>query len=65
MIKLKTKCPGCGVKTLKEKLDTELRMETLDGVVSVFVCESCANFWDKSADILNRRNTTDGTDQSV
>lgn len=64
MIKLKTKCPGCGVKTPKEKLDAELRMETLDGVVSVFVCESCADFWDKSADILNRSKTS-GPDQSV
>lgn len=53
----KVKCPVC--ETKHEVLKHELRLDTSEGVHSVFVCDTCADFFDKSAEVLKKRNTKD------
>lgn len=49
------KCATCGA-TLKEKSGIhELRIDTADGLVDLEICSTCADFWDKSADVLQKR----------
>jgi len=36
----------------KKALFHELRLETADGTASLEICEKCADFFDKSADVI-------------
>lgn len=49
----KVKCPGCGKK--QKELRHELRLDTAEGVHSIFICDECSRFLDKSAEVLKRR----------
>jgi hypothetical protein len=48
----KKKCPVCMDKYPKKALFHELRLETADGTASLEICEKCADFFDKSADVI-------------
>lgn len=49
------KCVTCST-TLTEKSGIhELRIDTADGIVDLEICSTCADFWDKSADVLQGR----------
>ncbi len=48
----KKKCPICMDKYSKKAVFHELRLETADGTVSLEICEKCADFFDKSADVI-------------
>jgi len=53
------KCATCN-SVLKEKKGIhELRLNTADGIVEIEICGECADFWDKSADVLQKRGRTD------
>lgn len=49
----KKKCPLCDKKV--DKLPHEIRMNTTEGEHSVYVCEECADFFDKSSEVLKRK----------
>lgn len=48
----KKKCPVCTDKYPKKATFHELRLETADGTVTLEICEKCADFFDKSADVI-------------
>lgn len=50
----KKKCPICDTKYPKSTPFHELRLKTSDGTVDLEICSACADFFDKSADILTR-----------
>lgn len=49
----KKKCPTCDNKV--DSLPHEIKMNTSDGEYSIYVCDNCANFFDKSAEVLKKR----------
>jgi RNase P subunit RPR2 len=54
------KCGSCR-KVLKIKNGIhEIRLESADGIVEIEVCGECADFWDKSAEILQQRGRDNG-----
>lgn len=59
--KSKKKCPVCSVKYKKNVVFHELRLQTADGLIEIEICESCADFFDKSAEVLSagRKGSTD------
>ena len=48
----KKRCPICTDKYPKKAVFHELRLETADGAVSLEICEKCAEFFDKSAEVI-------------
>ena len=60
MIWKKKTCPVCEDKYPKTARFHELRLETLDGILELEICEKCADFLDESADIImkGRRDET-------
>lgn len=48
----KKKCPVCEDKYPKATPFHELRLQTADGVHSLEICEKCADFFDKSAEVI-------------
>jgi hypothetical protein len=47
----RVKCKIC--RTKKKKAEHEIRINTIDGPHSVYpVCDECAEFFDKSAEVL-------------
>lgn len=58
------KCATCN-KVLKPKKQPvhELRVGTADGIVELEVCEQCANFFDKSAEVLVKSRKKDDNDE--
>ena len=61
-IKRKQKCQICDSKQSSDTPLHELRVETLDGIVSYEICEKCADVFDRSAEIMRKRN---GEDRSI
>lgn len=54
------KCATCK-KVLKPKHGLhELRLDTADGQLELEICSDCADFWDKSADVLQKRGNDNG-----
>lgn len=49
----KKKCPLCDSKV--DALPHEIKVNTTEGAHSVYVCDDCADFFDKSSDILKRK----------
>ena len=56
----KVKCPVCLTK--HKELKNELRLDTVEGVHSMFICDDCSEFFDKSAEVLKKRNSGKSTD---
>jgi hypothetical protein len=52
MIWKKKKCPVCQDKYSEKTPFHELRLETADGTHVMEICENCADFFDKSADVI-------------
>lgn len=52
MIWNKKKCPVCEQKFSKNAAFHELRLQTSDGLHTLEICESCADFLDKSAEVI-------------
>lgn len=50
-IKLENLCHVCGVNALPEH-PAALRLNVQDGTAEMLVCEECADFFDKSAEVL-------------
>jgi hypothetical protein len=49
------KCTTCK-KVLKKGADVhEIRLQSVDGISEFEICGDCADFWDKSAEVLQRR----------
>lgn len=60
MIWSKTKkCRTCE-KKLKDNIH-EIRLQTADGIVILEICDECAEFFDKSADVLSRKGNDNET----
>lgn len=51
----KKKCEICKDKYPKETSFHEIRLSTQNGLISLEICERCADFFDKSADIMRKR----------
>lgn len=53
-------CSICGVNYLPDS-PAIVKLQAQDGIVEISVCDDCANFFDKSAEILTqKKGTTDG-----
>jgi hypothetical protein len=52
-------CAVCEEKYLKSVPFHEMRMKTDDGEVSLEICEKCADFFDKSADVIMKGRNQD------
>jgi hypothetical protein len=49
------KCGVCSTKLKKDKVN-ELRLNTVDaGDIAIEICDECADFFDKSADLLRAK----------
>lgn len=48
----KKTCPVCEDKYPKTERFHELRLNTMDGITTLEICEKCADFFEKSAGIL-------------
>ncbi len=53
------RCDVCDEKYLKSVPFHEMRLNTDDGVVSLEICEKCADFFDKSADVIMKSGQQD------
>jgi hypothetical protein len=59
--KVENLCHVCGEKQLPEHPAT-LRLTVQDGIAEMLVCDECANFFDKTSEVLNvskRKKSTD------
>jgi hypothetical protein len=52
-------CAVCEVKYHKSVSFHEVRLNTDDGVVSLEICEKCADFFDESAEIIMKGRRQD------
>lgn len=50
------KCKTCKKVLKANKPVHELRLQTADGIHEVEICDDCANFFDKSAEVLTQKN---------
>ncbi len=49
------KCATCSAALTEKSGIHELRIDTVDGIFDLEICSTCADFWDKSADVLQKR----------
>jgi hypothetical protein len=54
-------CAICEEKYLKIEPFHEMRLDTDDGPVSLEICENCADFFDKSAEVIMKGRQQDDT----
>lgn len=52
-------CAVCEDKYPKSEPFHEMRISTDDGVVSLEICEKCADFFDKSAEVIMKGRQQD------
>ncbi len=52
-------CALCEYKYPKSEPFHEMRINTDDGAVSLEICEKCADFFDKSADVIMKGGQQD------
>lgn len=52
-------CAVCEDKYPKSTPFHEMRMKTDEGTVSLEICENCADFFDKSADVIMKGRNQD------
>ena len=55
------RCDVCDEKYHKSAPFHEMRLNTDDGVVSLEICEKCADFFDKSAEVIMKGRQQDDT----
>jgi hypothetical protein len=55
------RCAVCEEKYHKSVPFHEMRLSTDDGVVSLEICEKCADFFDKSAEMIMKGRQQDDT----
>jgi hypothetical protein len=55
------RCSVCDEKYHKSVPFHEMRLSTDDGVVSLEICEKCADFFDKSAEVIMKGRQQDDT----
>lgn len=55
------KCATCSKKFNKKDKQHVIQLEAADGTIELKVCDNCANFWDASAEVLQkgRKNEDD------
>jgi len=49
--KIKNLCHICGVNQMPD-VPAIIRLKVEDGIAEILVCDECADFFDKSADVL-------------
>ena len=64
MKKVENLCQLCGEKQLPEYPAT-LRVNVQDGVAEMLVCDECANFFDKTSEVLNESKRKKSTDHGA
>jgi ribosome-binding protein aMBF1 (putative translation factor) len=62
--KVENLCQLCGEKQLPEYPAT-LRVNVQDGVAEMLVCDECANFFDKTSEVLNESKRKKSTDHGA
>lgn len=62
--KVENLCHVCGENQLSDT-PSVLRLKVQDGVAEMNVCDDCANFFDKSAEVLRRRGKGKKRDEPV
>lgn len=62
--KIKTLCHVCGENQLSDT-PTVLRLKVQDGTTEMSVCDECANFFDKSAEVLTQRGKGNKSDEPI
>lgn len=50
------RCGVCAAKLSKDVEHPNVRLNTSDGVIELEICEECADFFDRSADIMRKRH---------
>ena len=58
LIRAKRRCHVCKENRLPEE-PAIIRLKVREGIAEVLVCDECADFFDKSADVLQKRKRTD------
>lgn len=58
----KNKCKMCNAKKKPNEEFSILRMQVQEGLIELEICEPCAEFFDKSAEVLRKKN---GKDESI
>lgn len=58
----KKKCKSCKKKLRKNDETADLRLETAEGFHTIEICLECAEFFDKSAEVLTRRRPEEEED---
>lgn len=53
------KCQSCHDKYPKSTAFHELRLNTADGILNLEICEKCADFFDKSAEVIMKGRRQD------
>ncbi len=54
---LKKKCPICDKRYSSSENFHEMRLNTSEGTHTLDICESCADFFDKSAEVIAKGRT--------
>lgn len=62
LFKKKPKCPICNEPA--EDLSAEMRLDTSEGVHTLNICPNCAEFFEKSAEVLMKKKSSND-EQSI
>lgn len=62
--KLENLCHVCGVNQMPEE-PAIIRLKVQEGVAEVLVCDECADFFDKSAEVLAHRGKDKKSDEPI
>ena len=62
--KIENLCHVCGENQLPDE-PAVLRLKVQDGIAEMNVCDGCADFFDKSAEVLAHRGKDDKSDEPV
>ena len=62
--KIENLCHVCGENMLSEE-PAVLRLKVQDGIAEMNVCDECADFFDKSAEVLAHRGKGNKSDESI
>ena len=57
------KCAGCDAKLTEDF--AVIRVKAQGQPVEIKICETCADFWDQSAEVLQKRGRKDDGSESV
>lgn len=59
------KCKGCKGRLKKGEVFSELRVDTAEGLLTMDICPRCADFWDGSAEVLNKRREDEDMERKL